>query len=73
MPKAKSFPSLGERVAAAIMSYNLGHSGVDRVLKQTAHVKVSEWWEQKARELQRESMENLDKKVQPKPGPERVH
>ncbi|HEV7521308.1 MAG TPA: hypothetical protein VGP89_09430 [Candidatus Angelobacter sp.] len=73
MPKAKSFPSLGERVAAAIASYNLGHTGVDRVLKQYAHVKVSDWWEKKARELQRESMENVDRKIVPKPGPERVH
>jgi hypothetical protein len=52
MPKAKSFPSLGARIAAAIVSYQLGHAGVDRLLKQYADVKLDPWWEKVGRELQ---------------------
>ena len=73
MPKAKSFPSLGSRVAAAIASYNLGHVGVDRVLKEYAHVKTSEWWEIKAQELAREAMESVGSQLaKPPRGPQRL-
>lgn len=36
--KSQILPSLGARIAAAIMSYQLGHSGVDRALKEYAHI-----------------------------------
>jgi hypothetical protein len=55
-PKAKHFPSAGRRLAAALISYQIGHAGVDRVLKQHMDKKVNPWWEKKAQELIREMM-----------------
>jgi hypothetical protein len=72
MPKAKSFPSIGERVAAAVISYNLGHAGVDRALKQYSDIKVSDWWEEKGRQLQREAAEMLDAYVEASPDSDNV-
>ena len=54
MPKAKAFPSLGTRIAAAVVSYQLGHAGVDRALKQYANHKVDSWWEDLGRAIQQE-------------------
>jgi hypothetical protein len=50
-PTAKDFPSAGRRLAAALMSYQIGHAGVDRVLRQTRKKNIDPWWEQKAQEL----------------------
>lgn len=63
MPKAKSFPSLGARIAAAIVSYQLGHSGVDRALKEYAHVTLDPWWEEVGRDLQQKAMKKIDFKL----------
>jgi hypothetical protein len=65
-PKAQSFPSAGRRLAAALISYQIGHSGVDRVLKQYSDKKVDPWWEKKAQELLRE-MNNRKLFVPPPP------
>ena len=56
-PKAKSFPSAGRRLAAALISYQIGHAGVDRVLKQYGDKKVNPWWEKKAQALIREMLQ----------------
>jgi hypothetical protein len=73
VPKAKSFPSLGRRVAAAIASYTAGHSGVDRILKQFTHTKESAWWEKKARELQAEATGRAGQRIRiVQPGSKRV-
>lgn len=55
-PKAKSFPSAGRRLAAALISYQIGHAGVDRVMKQYMNKKLNPWWEKKAQELLKEMM-----------------
>jgi len=60
MSKEKSFPSLGARIAAALVSYQLGHAGVDRVLKQYANVKIDPWWEDVGRALQQEVVKRTE-------------
>jgi hypothetical protein len=56
-PSPKDFPSAGRRVAAALISYRIGHAGVDRVLQQFREKKIDPWWEQKAQELIDEMIE----------------
>lgn len=51
MAKAKSFPSAGRRLLAALISYQAGHSGVDRILKQYAHLKIKPEWNELAMKL----------------------
>lgn len=48
-----SFPTLGQRLLAAIVSYQLGHVGVDRVLRDYSDGPVESWWEEKGMELAR--------------------
>ena len=67
MPKGKSFPSLGSRIAAAVLSYQLGHTGVDRVLKQYANVKVDPWWEDVGRALQQEIVKRTESPLEDTP------
>jgi hypothetical protein len=45
MAKPKSLPSPGHRVLAALLSYQQGHAGVDRLLKQFAQVRIQPAWE----------------------------
>ena len=66
-PRAKSFPSAGRRLAAALISYQIGHAGVDRVLKQYGHAKINPWWEAKAQQLIKEM---LNKKIFVLPPPQ---
>jgi hypothetical protein len=66
-PRAKSFPSAGRRLAAALISYQIGHAGVDRVLKQQSDKKINQWWEKRAQELIREM---LDKRIFIPPPPQ---
>lgn len=66
-PKAHSFPSAGRRLAAALISYQIGHAGVDRVLKQYRDKKVNPWWEKKAQELIAEMMRDKKLFVPPPP------
>jgi len=65
-PRPQSFPSAGRRLAAALISYQIGHTGVDRVLKQYGDKKVDPWWEKKAQELLRE-MNNRKLFIPPPP------
>lgn len=51
MAKARSFPSAGRRLLAALISYQAGHAGVDRILKQYAHVKIRPEWDELAMKL----------------------
>jgi hypothetical protein len=52
MDKAsKPFPTLGQRLAAAIISYQLGRPTVDGTLKQYVGGNLDPWWEEKALEL----------------------
>jgi hypothetical protein len=48
------------RVAAAVVSYQVGHAGVDRLLKQYAHIKLDPWWEEVGQELQRKAVKKLE-------------
>ena len=57
---AKPFPTLGQRLAAAIVSYQLGKPSVDAVLKQYAGSGVHPWWEGKALEIYKEAIRNRD-------------
>ncbi len=57
---SKSFPTLGQRLAAAIISYQLGKMGVDGTLKQYVGGNLHPWWEQKALEIYKEAMRNRD-------------
>jgi len=45
MAKPKSLPSSGHRLPAALLSYQQGHAGVDRLLKQFDHVKIQPAWD----------------------------
>ena len=45
MAKPKSLPSAGHRLLAALLSYQQGHAGVDRLLKQFSHVKIQPAWD----------------------------
>lgn len=51
MPTIKPFPSAGQRLAAALISYKLGYPSVDAVLDKWGEVLNGYWWEQKAQEL----------------------
>jgi hypothetical protein len=43
----KPFPTLGQRLAAAIISYQLGRPTVDGTLKQYVGGNLDPWWERK--------------------------
>jgi hypothetical protein len=61
MPKSpKPFPTLGQRLAAAVISYQLGRPTVDGTLKQYVGGHLNEWWENKALEIYKEAMRNRD-------------
>jgi hypothetical protein len=61
MDKAsKPFPTLGQRLAAAIISYQLGRPTVDGTLKQYVGGNLDPWWEEKALELYKEVNQNRD-------------
>ena len=51
MPKRKSFPSAGRRLLAALISYQAGHAGVDRLLKQYESIEISPGWDELAMKL----------------------
>jgi hypothetical protein len=55
-PRPQSFPSAGRRLAAALISHQLGFTGVDRAIKQYRDKKIDPWWEQKAEQLIREML-----------------
>jgi hypothetical protein len=56
----KPFPTLGQRLAAAIISYQLGRPTVDGTLKQYAGGNLDPWWEEKALSIYKEAMRNRD-------------
>jgi hypothetical protein len=56
----KPFPTLGERLAAAIVSYQLGLPTVDKTLRQYAAGNVHPWWEEKALEIYKEAIRNRE-------------
>jgi hypothetical protein len=56
----KPFPTLGQRLAAAIISYQLGRPTVDGTLKQYVGGNLDPWWEEKALELYKEVNQNRD-------------
>lgn len=61
MPKPeKPFPTQGQRLAAAIISYQLGHPTVDGTLKQYVGGNLHSWWEEKALEIYKEAIRNRD-------------
>lgn len=65
----KSYPTLGQRVLAAVMSYQLGHVGVDHVLKEYySDGPANSWWEEKGKELQRELVAAIGQSLQETPG-----
>lgn len=45
MAKSKSLPTPGHRLLAALLSFQQGHVGVDRMLKQFADAKIQPAWE----------------------------
>jgi hypothetical protein len=45
MSKPKSLPTPGTRLLAALFSYQQGHVGVDRMLKQFAQARIQPAWE----------------------------
>lgn len=63
MAKERS-PSLGMRLVAALMSYQMGYAGVDRLLARMegSGRPVKKKWEDKAMELLRDLMEDTDVK-----------
>lgn len=42
---SKPFPTLGQRLAAAMISYQLGRPTIDGTLKQYAGGNLHLWWE----------------------------
>ncbi len=56
----KAFATLGQRLAAAIVSYQLGRPTVDGTLKQYASSNVHPWWEEKALEIYKEAIRNRE-------------
>lgn len=59
-PRAKSFPSAGKRLAAAMISFRLGYTGVDRVLRRYKNGPLDAWWEKKAQQILREMLRKAD-------------
>ena len=59
MPKAKSFPSLGKRLWAAVLSYHMGYAGVDRVLKEDPDFEPDSSWNDLGTKLQRLMVNNI--------------
>jgi hypothetical protein len=57
---SKPFPTLGQRPAAAMISYQLGRPTVDGTLKQYVGGNLHPWWEEKALELYKEAMRTRD-------------
>jgi hypothetical protein len=57
---SKPFPTLGQRLAAAMISYQLGRPTVDGTLKQYVGGNLHPWWEEKALELYKEAMRTRD-------------
>lgn len=56
-PRAEDFPSAGRRLAAAMISYQIGNVGVDRVLRQYRAKPLDSWCEAKAQEILKEMTE----------------
>jgi len=57
---AKQFPTLGQRLAAAIISYQLGKPSVDGTLKQYVGSNLHSWWEEKALEIYKQAIRNRE-------------
>jgi len=57
---AKQFPTLGQRLAAAIISYQLGKPSVDGTLKQYVGSNLHPWWEEKALEIYKQAIRNRE-------------
>ena len=68
----KSFPTLGQRLLAAIVSYQLGHVGVDRVLRDYPDGPVDSWWEEKGMELARRLVSATHQSITETSGRKRV-
>jgi hypothetical protein len=60
MDSSKPFPTLGQRLAAAMISYQLGRPTVDGRLKQYVGSNLHHWLEEKALELYKEAMRTRD-------------
>lgn len=60
MDKSKPFPTLGQRLAAANISYQLVTMDVDGTLKQYVGGNLHPWWEEKALEIYKAAMRNRD-------------
>jgi hypothetical protein len=56
MSKTRSYNEAGRRLQAAVISYQMGYKGVDRILKTTPAV-VDESWADLARSLIRHMLE----------------
>ena len=56
----KPFPTLGQRLAAAMISYQLGRPTVDGTLKQYVGGNLDPWWEATALSIYKEGMRNRD-------------
>jgi hypothetical protein len=56
----KPFPTLGQRLAAAIISYQFGRHTVDGTLKQYVGSNLHPWWEEKALQIYKEAIRNRD-------------
>lgn len=57
---SQPFPTLGQRLAAAIISYQFGRPTVDGTLKQYVGTNLHPWWEEKALEIYKEAIRNRD-------------
>lgn len=60
MPKPKAIISPGHRLLSALLSYQQGHVGVDRLLKHYAHVQIHPSWDILAIRILREINEQVD-------------
>lgn len=65
---SKQFPTLGQRLAAAIISYQFGRHTVDGTLKQYVASNLHPWLEEKALEIYKEAIRN--RQVHPLAPPE---
>jgi hypothetical protein len=59
MPKTNDLPSPGARLAAALISHQLGHPGLDWLLAHYVDLDVGPWWHEKANALLREMLEQI--------------
>jgi hypothetical protein len=68
---SRPFPTLGQRLAAAMISYQLGRPTVDGTLKQYVGGNLNPWWEEKAMSIYKEAMRNRE--IHPLAPPEGEH